>query len=67
MKMETTRKKKWSGKASSRCKDKSVDNKTFDRALIDFASTRKEKSIKDLKGKINFREGYDYKSLRDTI
>lgn len=33
-------------------------NTLLDRTLIDFASTRKEKSLKDLRGKISFREDY---------
>lgn len=36
----------------------------IEQALIDFSSERKEKSIKDIKGKISFREGYDHKALR---
>ena len=35
-----------------------------DKVLEDFISGRKEKSLKDLKGKISFREDYDYKSMR---
>lgn len=63
--MEVIKKQKPAGKIPTRHKDTRVDNTSIDRVLIDFASTRKEKSIKDLKGKISFREGYDHKSLRD--
>ena len=48
----------------SRDKDSSSANTLLDRALIDFASTRKEKNLKDLRGKISFREDYDHKSMR---
>jgi hypothetical protein len=36
----------------------------FDNVLLDFISGRNKKSLKDLKGKISFREDYDYKSMR---
>ena len=32
--------------------------------LTDFIIRRNKKSLKDLKGKIAFREDYDYKSMR---
>ena len=32
--------------------------------LADFIAGRNKKSLKDLKGKISFREDYDYKSMR---
>jgi len=35
-----------------------------DKVLMDFISLRNKKSLKDLKGKIAFRDDYDYKSLR---
>ena len=35
--------------------------------LIKLISFRKEKSLKDLKGKISFRSDYDYKSLRNGV
>ena len=31
---------------------------------IDFSQKKKQKSLADLKGKINFAEGYDYKAMR---
>ncbi len=52
--METARKHKIKKK-----KDDSIN-----RVLSDFVLKRKEKNLKDLKGKISFREDYDYKSLR---
>lgn len=35
-----------------------------DKVLEDFISDRNKKSLKDLKGKIAFRDDYDYKSMR---
>ena len=32
--------------------------------LTNFIADRKKKTLKDLKGKIGFREDYDYKSMR---
>lgn len=42
-------------------------NADIEQALIDFTTERKGKSIKDLRGKISFREGYDYKTLRSRL
>ena len=36
-----------------------------DTILIDFIAGRNKKSLKDLKGKINFKDDYDYKSMRN--
>lgn len=33
---------------------------------IDFSQKKKQKSLADLKGKIQFADGYDYKSMRRT-
>jgi Arc/MetJ family transcription regulator len=33
-------------------------------ALKEYVDTRKRKNIKELKGKVKFREGYDYKAMR---
>ena len=33
-------------------------------ALLELVRLRGRRSLKDLKGKIRFREGYDYKALR---
>jgi Arc/MetJ family transcription regulator len=33
-------------------------------ALKEYVDTRKRKNIKDLRGKIAFREDYDYKAMR---
>ena len=33
-------------------------------ALKEFVKNRKMKNLKDLKGKIKFAEGYDYKKMR---
>ena len=39
-------------------------NISSDKALADFIAGRNNKSLKDLKGKISFRDDYDYKSMR---
>jgi len=39
-------------------------NVLSDKILTDFMANRGGKSLKDLKGKIAFREDYDYKSMR---
>ena len=36
-----------------------------DKVLLDFIASRNKKSLKDLKGKISFRNDYDYKLLRN--
>ena len=36
-----------------------------DKVLTDFIAGRNKKSLKDLKGKINFRDDYDYKLMRN--
>jgi len=33
-------------------------------ALLEYVNNRKQKSIRDLKGKIEFADGYDYKAMR---
>ena len=35
-----------------------------DKVLIDFIALKNQKSLRDLKGKINFRDDYDYKLMR---
>jgi len=35
-----------------------------DKVLTDFIAGRNKKSLKDLKGKISFRDDYDYKLMR---
>ena len=35
-----------------------------DKVLKDFISNRNKKSLKDLRGKISFRDDYDYKLMR---
>jgi Arc/MetJ family transcription regulator len=34
------------------------------KALLEFVTALKQKDLRDLKGKIQFQKGYDYKSLR---
>ena len=36
-----------------------------DKFLTDFIAGRNKKSLKDLKGKISFRDDYDYKLMRN--
>jgi hypothetical protein len=36
----------------------------FDKVLTDFIAGRNKKSLKELRGKINFRDDYDYKLMR---
>jgi len=35
-----------------------------DKILTDFITLKNQKSLKDLKGKISFRDDYDYKLMR---
>jgi len=35
-----------------------------DKILMNFIADRNKKTLKDLKGKIRFRDGYDYKLMR---
>ncbi|ADK79781.1 type II toxin-antitoxin system VapB family antitoxin [Sediminispirochaeta smaragdinae] len=35
-------------------------------ALREFVRSKKMKNLRDLKGKIEFADGYDYKSMRST-
>jgi len=39
-------------------------NLLSDKIIADFIFNRNRKSLKDLKGKIAFRDDYDYKSMR---
>ncbi len=34
-------------------------------ALKEYVSNRKRKNLKEIRGKISFRENYDYKSMRE--
>ena len=50
-------------------KKRNISSRLFSIALSDkilesFISDRNKKSLKDLKGKISFREDYDYKLMR---
>lgn len=36
-------------------------------ALREFVQNRKRKNLAELKGKIKFAEGYDYKSMRNNL
>ncbi|GHV01737.1 hypothetical protein AGMMS49521_2580 [Campylobacterota bacterium] len=35
-------------------------------ALHEYVNNRKQKNLQELKGKIEFRDDYDYKSMRET-
>jgi len=61
--METTIKEK--RKISTRRNESESEATTLsDIVLMDFIADRNKKSLKDLKGKIAFRDDYDYKSMR---
>jgi len=36
-----------------------------EKALLEFVSNRSRKDLSDLRGKIKFSDGYDYKTLRE--
>ena len=38
-----------------------------DRALNEFVANRSQKNLLELKGKIQFTDGYDYKAMREDI
>ncbi|MCL2764930.1 MAG: type II toxin-antitoxin system VapB family antitoxin [Treponema sp.] len=42
----------------------STKKELIEAALQEYVNNRKRKNIKDLKGKIQFREKYDYKAMR---
>jgi len=42
----------------------STKRELIEAALKEYVDTRKRKNIKDLRGKISFRENYDYKAMR---
>jgi Arc/MetJ family transcription regulator len=42
----------------------STKKELIEMALKEYVNTRKRKNIKELKGKIKFREDYDYKAMR---
>ncbi|GHT48719.1 hypothetical protein FACS189440_12970 [Bacteroidia bacterium] len=43
----------------------STERELIEIALKEYVMSRKRKSIKELKGKIKFREDYDYKLMRE--
>jgi len=45
-------------------KDIHTKRELVETALQEFVKNRKLKDIRDLRGKIQFSEGYDYKSMR---
>jgi len=42
----------------------STKRELIEAALKEYVDNRKRKNIKELRGKINFREDYDYKAMR---
>ena len=42
----------------------STKRELIEAALREYVNNRKRKNIRDLKGKINFRDDYDYKDMR---
>jgi Arc/MetJ family transcription regulator len=42
----------------------STKKELIETALKEYVDNRKRKNIKELKGKIKFRAGYDYKAMR---
>jgi len=42
----------------------STKKELVENALREYVENRKRKNLKDLRGKIKFRDGYDYKSMR---
>lgn len=41
--------------------------KLIHEALKEFVATRKQKNLTEIRGKIKFAEGYDYKKLRKRV
>jgi Arc/MetJ family transcription regulator len=44
----------------------STKKELIETALQEYVNSRKRKNLKELKGKIKFSEGYDYKKMRET-
>jgi len=42
----------------------STKRELIDTALREYVNNRKRKNLRELKGKIKFRDNYDYKSMR---
>jgi Arc/MetJ family transcription regulator len=52
--------------AAFRCSDNITTRRELvESALKEYVMNRKRKSLKDIRGKILFREDYDHKSMRD--
>lgn len=45
--------------------DAKTKRELVDRALREFVDNHKRKDIRELRGKVTFRPGYDYKKLRE--
>jgi Arc/MetJ family transcription regulator len=43
----------------------STKRELIETALIEYVNNRKRKNLKELKGKIKFSDGYDYKKMRE--
>jgi predicted transcriptional regulator len=47
--------------------EEEMDKELVETVLTKYVNNRKEKSLKELKGKINFADGYDHKKMREQI
>ena len=45
--------------------DAKTKRELVDRALREFVDNRKRRDVRELRGKISFHPGYDYKALRE--
>lgn len=45
--------------------DAKTKRELVDRALREFVENRKRRDVRELRGKISFHSGYDYKKLRE--
>jgi Arc/MetJ family transcription regulator len=43
----------------------STKRELIETALLEYVNNRKRKNLKELKGKIKFSDGYDYKKMRE--
>lgn len=48
-----------------RYSDAKTKRELVDRALREFVASRKRRDIRELRGRVSFHPGYDYKALRE--
>lgn len=48
-----------------RYSDAKTKRELVDRALREFVANRKRRDIRELRGRVSFHPGYDYKALRE--